>query len=106
MSDYRVLSRLFTAKHLRRLAWYGWTETLAAASELLEHECAIAKDFTAGAVFEAALKTLFTKVPHRIRLQIMYLAKDDIWRVQPKHRIYVCGVACSQCQARHALGEW
>ena len=63
MSDSRILAELFTSTHLQQLAWYGWSETLSASVDFLEHEGGISQDYLAADVLNAAFDTLFREHP-------------------------------------------
>ena len=63
MSDTRILSELFTATHLQRLAWYGRSQTLEASIDFLQREGRITKDSLVADVLETAFETLVRKYP-------------------------------------------
>jgi hypothetical protein len=63
MTDSRILAELFTSTHLHQLAWYGWSETLSASLDFLEHEGRISRDSLVAEVLNAAFWTLCREYP-------------------------------------------
>ena len=63
MSDPRILAELFTSAHLQQLAWYGWSETLSASVNFLEHEGKISQRSTVAAVLDDAFRMLLHEHP-------------------------------------------
>ena len=84
MADHRILSILFTAIHLRHLAWFGWTKTLAASIALLENEKRLAKGSRISDVFETAFDTLMEKYPIEYVYKTCILKKTIFGRNSPK----------------------
>lgn len=79
-----ILAELFTATHLRQLAWYGRSDTLRTSAHLLEDKGLIPRESCVEDVFNAAFRVLRRDYPVEYLYKACVLDKTVLGRNSPK----------------------